>query len=191
MEYRLETPFRNQWGLGAIGADRAYAHVNLLKGENAGAGAGVTIGFIDSGIDTAHGMFAGKTVNEVFLGNTPNERGTKFSHGTAVASVAAGIRDHSISNGPQGVAWDADIAMFAIPVGTPDDTYNPVSLADSTSVNTSWASRFNRILAWRNGPKRVDILNLSIGFEGIIDAYGETGLRANFADAIAAMAQAG
>ena len=188
-EYRLETPFRNQWGLGAIGADRAYAHINLLKGESAGAG--VTIGFIDSGIDTTHAMFAGKTVNVVFLGGTPDETGTRFSHGTAVASVAAGIRDHSIPTGPQGVAWDADIAMFAIPVGTPDDTYNPVSLADSAGVNTSWASRFNRILGWRNGRKRVDILNLSIGFEGIIDDYSETDLRANFGQVIAAMAQAG
>ena len=188
-EYRLEDPFRNQWGLGAIGADRAYAHVNLLKGESAGAG--VTIGFIDSGIDTAHPMFAGKTVNEVFLGNTPDERGTKFSHGTAVASVAAGNRTYNNSAAPQGVAWGADIAMFAIPIGSPDDTYNPVSLADSAGVNTSWASRFNRVLAWRNGRKRVDILNLSIGFEGIIDDYSETDLRANFGEAIAAMAQAG
>ncbi len=191
LEYRLETPFRNQWGLGVIGADRAYAHVNLLEGESAGAGSGVTIGFIDSGIDTTHGMFAGKTVNEVFLGGAPNERGTKFSHGTAVASVAAGNRTYNISEAPQGVAWDADIAMFAIPVGTPDDTYEPVSLADSAGVNTSWASRFNRVLAWRNGRKRVDILNLSIGYEGIIDDYSETDLRASFADAIAAMAQAG
>ena len=127
LEYRLEAPFRNQWGLGAVGADRAYAHVNLLKGESAGPGAGVTIGFIDSGIDTAHPMFAGKTVNEVFLGSTPDERGTKFSHGTAVASVAAGIREHSIPTGPQGVARGADIAMFAIPVESPDDTYNPLS----------------------------------------------------------------
>ena len=191
LEYRLEAPFQNQWGLGVVGADRAYAHVHLLKGESAGAGAGVTIGFIDSGIDTAHGMFAGKTVNEVFLGSTPNERGTRFSHGTAVASVAAGNRTYNNSAAPQGVAWDADIAMFAIPVGSPDDTYNPLSLADSASVNTSWASRFNRILAWRNGPKRVDILNLSIGFEGIIDDYGEADLRAGFGQVIASMAQAG
>ena len=190
-EYRLEDPFRNQWGLGAIGADRAYAHVNLLKGENAVAGAGVTIGFIDSGIDTAHPMFTGKTVNEVFLGGTPDERGTRFSHGTAVASVAAGIRDHSIPTGPQGVARGADIAMFAIPVKSSDGAYNPVSLVNSAGVNTSWASRFNRVLAWRNGLKRVDILNLSIGFEGIIDDYSETDLRANFGEAIAAMAQAG
>ena len=191
LEYRLEAPFRNQWGLGAVGADRAYAHVNLLKGESAGPGAGVTIGFIDSGIDTAHPMFAGKTVNEVFLGSTPDERGTKFSHGTAVASVAAGIREHSIPTGPQGVARGADIAMFAIPVESPDDTYNPLSLADSAGTDTSWASRFNRILAWRNGRKRVDILNLSIGYQGIIDDYSETDLRANFRQVIAAMAQAG
>ena len=190
-EYRLEDPFRNQWGLGAIGADRAYAHVNLLKGESAGAGAGVTIGFIDSGIDTTHAMFAGKTVNEVFLGSTPDETGTRFSHGTAVASVAAGVHAPSLSTSPQGVARGADIAMFAIPVKSSDGTYNPVSLANSAGVNTSWASRFNRILAWRNGRKRVDILNLSIGFEGIIDDYSETDLRANLGQMIAAMAQAG
>ncbi len=189
--YAVHRNFRNQPGLAAVGADRAYAHVELLKGENTSPGSGVTIGFMDSGIDASHRMFAGKAVTEVFLGGTPNETGATFSHGTAVASVAAGIRDHFVPTGPQGVAWGADIAMFAIPTGSPVGDYKPISLADSGDADTSWASWFNRILAWRNGGRRADILNLSIGYEGIIDDYSEADLRANFGRTIAAMAQAG
>lgn len=189
--YAVHRNFRNQPGLAAVGADRAYAHVELLKGENTSPGSGVTIGFMDSGIDTSHRMFAGKAVTEVFLGGTPNETGATFSHGTAVASVAAGIRDHFVPTGPQGVAWGADIAMFAIPTGSPVGDYKPISLADSGDADSSWASRFNRILAWRNGGRRADILNLSIGYEGIIDDYSEADLRASFGRTIAAMAQAG
>ena len=189
--YAAHRNFRNQPGLAAIGADRAYAHVHLLEGAGAGAGEGVTIGFIDSGIDTAHRMFAGKTITEVFMSGASKETGARFSHGTAVASVAAGIRDHTVARGPQGVAWDADIAMFAIPVESPDDEYNPVSLENSGGADNSWASRFNRILAWRNGGRRADILNLSIGYEGIIDDYNEADLRASFERTITAMAQAG
>lgn len=191
-DYRLKDSFENQWGLAAIGADRAYAHVNLLKGINSEPGAGVTIGFIDSGIDTLHPMFTGNTVFEVFLRNTPDETGeSRSSHGTAVASVAAGFYASSQTASAQGVAWGADIAMFAIPLGSGGGTYNPISLTGLANRDASWAERFNQALAWRNGQNRVDILNLSVGNHGIIDNYTETDLRANFGQAIAAMAQAG
>ncbi len=191
-EYRLEGPFRNQWGLGTIGADSAYAHVNLLKGENVEPGAGVTIGFIDSGIDQDHPMFRGKTVTEVFLSDAADETGAAgYSHGTAVASVAAGVHAPSDSTSPQGVAPGADIAMFAITLGSAGDTYAPISLTDLADEDATFASEINQALAWRNGQKRVDILNLSIGYEGLIDFYSEAELRANYGQAIAAMAQAG
>ena len=191
-EYRLEGPFRNQWGLGTIGADSAYAHVNLLKGENVEPGAGVTIGFIDSGIDQDHPMFRGKTVTEVFLSGAADETGAAgYSHGTAVASVAAGVHAPSDFTSPQGVAPGADIAMFAIALGSAGDTYAPVSLTDLADEDAAFASEINQALAWRNGQKRVDILNLSIGYEGLIDFYSEAGLRANYGQSIAAMAQAG
>ena len=75
-----------------IGADSAYAYVNLLKGENTAPGSGVTIGFMDSGIDKSHSMFEGKTVNEVFMSGATDETGLpRYSHGTAVASIAAGV----------------------------------------------------------------------------------------------------
>ena len=110
-------------GLEAIGADRAYAHVNLLKGENTAPG--------------------------------------------------------------------ADIAMHAVPAGSSSGNYNPVSLSLLSSASASWAADFEQIFAWRDDRKRVDILNLSIGYQGIIDGYSETDLRENFGQAITAMAQSG
>ena len=191
-DYRLEDPFKNQWGLETIGADTAYAYVNLLKGENTAPGSGVTIGFMDSGIDQAHPMFQGKTVTEVFMSGATDETGQpRFSHGTAVASVAAGVHASSYSTSPQGVAWGADIAMFAVPIGSGGGNYNPVSLTRLANASASWAADFNQIFAWRNGLKRVDVLNLSISYKGIIDSYSEADLRANFGQAITAMAQAG
>ena len=190
--YADHPAFKVQWGLGSIGADRAYAHVNLLEGENAAPGAGVTIGFIDSGIDLEHPIFAGKTITEVFMSGAVDERGVDdSSHGTAVASIAAGIRDHSSPGGHQGVAPGADIAMFAIPLGEGDGTYTPISLDDLAGADAGTAQLFNQALSWREGGRRVEVLNLSFGALGVIDDYGEADLRANFSQAIAAMAQAG
>ena len=190
--YADHPAFQFQWGLGSIGADRAYAHVNLLEGESAAPGAGVTIGFIDSGIDLEHPVFEGKTVTEVFMSDAVDETGEeRFSHGTAVASIAAGVRDHSRPGGHQGVAWGADIAMFAIPLGVSDGVYRPISLEGLAGADAETAQNFNQVLRWHDGGRRVDILNLSFGFQGLIDDYGEADLRANFSQAIAAMAQAG
>ena len=171
------------WGLGSINADVAYDNIELLKGQAAEPGAGVTIGFIDSGIDQDHPAFAGKTVTEEHLEGTPDETGTsRFSHGTAVASVAAGR---------YGVAWGADIAMFAITLGRGGGNYVPISLGRLAGRNDDWAKRVSDVLAWRDGSRAVDILNVSIAVNGIIDSYSEQQLRANFGDAIAAMAQTG
>ncbi len=147
---------------------------------------------MDSGIDQDHSMFDGKTVTEVFMSGATDETGQpRYSHGTAVASIAAGVHVSSNSTSPQGVAWGAGIAMFAVPVGSGGGNYNPVSLTGLANQDASWAQEINQVLAWRNGQKRVDILNLSIGYKGLIDAYSEADLRANFGQAIAAMAQAG
>ena len=191
-EYRDDdVSFGNQWGLETINADWAYANVELLKGPDAKPGAGVTIGFIDTGIDTGHPQFAGKTVTEVFLEGKPDETGDEFSHGTAVASVAAGVRAASLTSSANGVAWGADIAMFAIPTSPGSGRYTPVSLAGLGSADATWASLANSVLNWRNGQRKVDFLNLSVGYNGIIDSYSEQDLRDNFGTTIAAMAQAG
>ena len=170
-------------------ADWAYANLEVLKGEDAKPGSGVTIGFIDTGIDQSHPMFAGKTFTEQNLSGG-DETGTRFSHGTAVASIAAGVQTGD-SSAPQGVAWGADIAMFSIEAGSASGNYNPISLAGLASVDGTWADWFTRVLAWRDGTRKVDILNLSVGHSGIINNYRRRELRDNFSNTIAAIAQAG
>ena len=188
--YRSHRNFANQWGLSHARADHAYAHVNQLEGD-AAPGAGVTIGFIDSGIDQNHPDFAGKTITEELIGSgTRNETGDRFSHGTAVASVAAAARTLG-GNSAHGVAWGADIAMFAIPTGSASGPYDPITPAELGRAAGFWGDVFEYVIAWREGERRVDILNLSIAYDGIIDSYSEQELRDNFGAAIAAMAQAG
>ena len=136
-------------------------------------------------------MFAGKTVTEVFLDGATNETGDEFSHGTAVASIAAGLRTGSLASSANGVAWGADIAMFAIRAGSGSDPYVPISLTGLSSADSTWAGLINSVLNWRDGQRAVDFLNLSVGYSGIIDSYSRRELRDNFGTAIAAMAQAG
>ena len=188
--YRAHPNFQTQWGLSHVGADHAYAFVNQIAGENAAPGAGVTIGFIDSGIDQNHPDFAGKRIIEFLMPGATNETGHGFSHGTAVASVAAGIRNLD-EDSAHGVAWGADIAMFAIPTGSGDRPYNPITLSGLAAGAAWWAAVFDFVIAWRDGERRVDILNLSVGYDGVIDSYGEQELRDSFGPAIAALAQSG
>ena len=90
--------FRNQGGLGHIKADVAYGHLELLHGPDTEPGAGVTLGFIDTGIDLDHPMFAGKNVVEEFTPGAVDETGIDdFPHGTVEASIAAGGRLTSAS----------------------------------------------------------------------------------------------
>ena len=171
----------------------AYGNRGLLKGKDAEPGSGVTIGFIDTGIDRRHPAFAGKTVSEEFLAGAIDEIGTRFSHGTAVASVAAAKRTTAMSSAAHGVAWGADIAMFSIPTGRGGSRrpYNPITLRGLASQDARWARWANVVLMWPFSQRKVDILNLSVGFPGIIDGYSERELRENFGRTITTMAQAG
>ena len=196
--------FKNQWGLNMIQADMAYAHLTLSKGADVKPGAGVTIGFMDSGIDLYHPAFRNKNVREIFLDDFPNEtiNDDGASHGTGVASIAAGDRLSADSpyynSAGQGVAWGADIVMFARTLegegnhilpnsgDDKDDFYVPWTL-DQISANDHWDSRhFSDI---KN--EDIDILNRSIGSYGIIDMYTEEELRDNYGKTIRSWAQAG
>ena len=188
-EYRRDPNFDNQWGLDAIGAHRAYGHVSLLQGPDAAPGAGVTIGVIDSGIDDEHPIFHGKTIHRGFLFSAAPETGEKFSHGTAVASIAAGGKTGD-PGAPHGVAWGADLAVWAIPLGEADNVYDPIPLETLARADRGFTYIFSQVFAWRDAGGALDILNLSFGYDGIIDSYSEADLRANFGDTIATLAQA-
>ena len=182
--------FQNQWGLPYINAHLAYSHVNLLAGPDTAPGEGITIGIFDTGIDVEHPMFEGKYVHEEFLAGAEDELGDEDSHGTAVASVAAGGKTGD-PNAPLGVAWGADLAVWAIPLGTSDGVYRPISLEALANADEATAEEFSHIINWRDGDRQLDILNMSFGYSGIISQYSEEDLRANFSRTIAALAQAG
>ncbi len=188
-EYRQGPGFDNQWGLDFVGAGRAYGHVNLLKGPETAPGAGVTIGVIDSGIDAEHPIFAGKTIHRGFLFGAEPETGERFSHGTAVASIAAGAKTED-PNAPHGIAWGADLAVWAIPLGEADQVYEPIPLETLARADHGFTYMFEQVFAWRDEGNDLDILNLSFGYDGLISGYSEEDLRANFGDTIATLAQA-
>ena len=189
-----EDGFKNQWGLTLIRADQAYAQLELKHGGDTEPGSGQTVGLIDTGIDAGHPVFAGKTISEHFFSRAQDETGREFSHGTAVASIIAARQnamfDYPGASPAQGVAWGADIAMFAVPTGADDGVYEPFALTAETGVEDRWAAWFNHLIDWSSGGRTLDFVNVSVGIHGIIDQYSEEDLRAGFGDYIEALAQA-
>lgn len=184
--HRTRTDFSSQWGLGAIRADQAYAHLQLAKGSNLEPGQGVTVGLVDTGIDTGHFLFAEDHISEEFLDGAINELGGKFSHGTAVASVI-GAQPTERANGFHGIAWGADLKMFAIRLADPpppDTTYRPIAPDALRRDDAEDAMLYQYVLG-----QDMDILNLSFTTPGLIKDYTEQEIRFNFGQAIAALAQ--
>ena len=191
-----EDAFRNQWGLGTIRADRAYAQLELKFGAGTAPGSGQTVGVIDTGIDTGHPVFAGKTLTEEFLSGATDEIGdVRASHGTAVAAVIVGRPSDTHTaevDAARGVAWGADVAMFAIPLGSGGGgNYSPISEFILYAIDDDYAEVFNRAVGWSSGTRTLDFVNASFAFSGIIDQYSEQALRFAFEDSIAALAQSG
>ena len=192
--HRAEERFTNQWGLGAVRADRAWAEIELAHGAGTEPGAGITLGAIDTGIDAGHPVFAGKTVTEHFFSGTPDEDGSSSSHGTAVAGVMVGRPSDAFTanfDGARGVAWGADIAMFALRTSSPGDRYDPMGSGALGSADNQWNERFETVLAWSNGGRTLDFVNLSVGLQGIIEQFSEQALRDSLPDTIATLAQSG
>ena len=90
-----------------------------------------------------------------------------------------------------GVAWGADVAMFAIPIGSGGGAYRPVSLSTLARDDDDFWAVIDRVLNWSSGTRTLDFVNLSIGFNGIVDQYSTQDLRSNFGDSIDALAQTG
>ena len=192
--YRDDPGFSNQWGLAAIRADEAYAQLELADGsaEPLRPGKGVVVGVIDSGIDEEYPLFEGTKLTEVLVGRAENETGERFSHGTAVASVIAGARSPRYTNVPHGVAWGVELAVFAIPLGSGGpEPYEPILPLEMGEADAGFAALFRGVLDWQNDEgQHIDFLNLSFGFNGLVDLYRRPELRDNLEHTIAAMEQA-
>lgn len=192
--HRAEDRFTNQWGLGAVRADRAWAQIELTHGAGTEPGAGITLGAIDTGIDTGHPVFAGKTVTERFLPGSTDEDGTEDSHGTAVAGVMVGRPSDTFTadvTGARGVAWGADIAMFALRTRPGDEEYDPTPTGALGNLDAQWNERFETVLDWSDLDRTLDFVNVSVNHQGIIDQFSEQALRDSLPDSIATLAQSG
>ena len=183
--------FRNQWGLETIRADRAYAHLELQLGPDAAPGDGVTVGIVDTGIDGAHPQFRNTNVIERFLFGATDEIGTEFSHGTAVASVLAGEDLPGFEFDAQGVAWGADLVVFAVPAGDPPEIYVPLERDSLPEAAAFIVETADEVVNWRYASESIDFVNLSVGYPGSIENYSEEELREHFATALSSLAQEG
>ena len=194
--HRNNAAFSNNWGLNAVKADLAWSQLQLKHGAGTAPGGGITLGAIDSGIDTGHPAFTGKTVTEVFLGGAQDEDGSRSSHGTAVAGVMVGNPEDGFitrTKGARGVAWGADITMFAIPVGSGGGDFVPIPLADLNYWDepTRFPKFIKTATGWSNSGRTLDFVNASLGFSSIVDMYSKSELTSNLGNLINAFKQSG
>jgi hypothetical protein len=103
--------YKASWGLGRISASQAYA--------TGASGRGVTVGVIDTGIDTSHPEFAGAlspaSINIVSGVGGPAGLADPGGHGTAVAGVIAARKNDRLSHG---VAFNARLLVVRADDGT-------------------------------------------------------------------------
>jgi subtilisin family serine protease len=153
----------------------ALAMINASSAYARGAsGAGVIVGMIDSGVYEEHIEFAQGSGDKVEYAGSDYSSGNPRSndaigHGTLVAGVIAANRDESeLSGDPNmhGVAFDASILAYEIPLGSGSGPYDPLEVEQiNFSDDNYFANRFNTMA------DQVDIINLSFGFSGIITSY--------------------
>ncbi len=196
----FETDEYNAMGaLQLIHASSAYAR--------GATGAGVQVGIIDSGVYEQHIEFAqtqaGLAGDKVdYAGSdysaTNPRSNSAISHGTVVAGVIAANRDepasspntntgnNGASNGinMHGVAFDASLLVYEIPLGSSDAPYNPINVDDITFGDDNYFA--NRFAAMAN---QVDIINLSFGFPGVITSYSKAQIQSAFSLSLNALRQ--
>lgn len=174
-------------GMGAldiINASSAYAR--------GATGNGVEVGVIDSGVYAEHAEFVrGNSDKITYAGSDYNSDRPRtdnaISHGTVVAGVIAANRDNNnAGNGfkMHGVAYDASISTFEIPLGSGDGPYQPLNIDDvNFSTDNYFASRFT-IMA-----NQAQIINMSFGFSGVITSYSVSEIESAFSASLDALRQ--
>lgn len=176
---QLSIEHLDQEALQDIGAPAARGRID--DGELPGSR--VRVGVLDFGVYTDHPAFEDISIREVYSHSTVDQTGVDFSHGTAVASLVA-----MTAPGVDIVSIAVDTADLNAATSTRAryDHYSPQRLRP---FDSRWQKHLET--AFSND---VDILNISIGFDGIISDYNTAALkqdlRREFGDAIDAMAQA-
>jgi len=171
----------------------ALAMINASSAYARGAtGAGIAVGVIDSGVYEEHIEFVKGRGDKVEYAGSDYSGGNPRSddaigHGTLVAGVIAANRDgFEVSSGinMHGVAFDASILAYEIPLGSGSGPYDPLEVEQiNFSDDNYFAYRFATMA------DQVDIVNLSFGFSGVITSYNATQVESAFGLTIDALAQ--
>lgn len=162
--------------MSAINASTAYANIRsndptLVPGD------GVTVGVYDRGIEARHPIFQDTDVVEFSWRRNVNEDTGFYRHfhGTAVASVVVGT------------APGVDLESYGLPTYYNDvpRLFDKLTAVDLLYINPYIESRMNFVMQ-----RSIDILNVSVGYDGMIDEYDEDTLRQGWGGAIKSLAQA-
>ena len=161
------TEYSAQAGLASIGA----ASIN-----NAGyTGSGIKVAVVDTGIDSTHSEFDGKTIYGKNFTSDPDGYGSDgHGHGSHVASIIAGDRDAA---GIRGVAYDATLYDYRIG--------NDSGTLTGTGSDSKEASLYNQHVT-----DNIRVSNNSWGYSSLANTYTETYLRSIRSNTITAMRNA-
>ena len=179
--------YQNQPGLAMINAAWAYARgarqSNRDAGFGSGTGQGVTIGAIDSGLDTTYADFRAQGKVDPASISTASGGSGDF-HGTFVSSIAAGARGEMGGQTlpTHGVAFDATLRFRAIGAGDPPEIYVPIDL-----IFTRDGSDFASWFEFHNGSSAV--VNVSVNFASDPATYTPQLIGITFSDTIEVLRQ--
>jgi subtilisin family serine protease len=182
--YYATDEYNAQYGLNQINAAEAYASLNDQGLEVAGAG--VSIGIVDSGVQSSHSEISVNfdSVNSYNYIDSNTDVTDENGHGTHVSSIAAGAKNGS---GMHGVAYNATIisakAFGAEGTGADSDIANAISgvVTDGAKViNMSFGSAVAssaKLTALKEAVAADVVLVAATGN----DAYAEPGYPAAYA----------
>ena len=161
----FETEFNFQQMLGSI---------NALSLNNYGySGEGVRVAVVDSGIDSTHPEFDGKTINGHDFANSLSGYGAdENGHGSHVASIIGGERDGS---GMRGFAYDSTLYDYKVDNDGDDGL-------DALNTDSEIAAVFNRHVA-----DNIHVSNNSWGSGSPVTLDTEAAVRAIYPDTITAI----
>ncbi len=194
--YSSHSDYQAAWGLAQIRAAEAYARIAGRDGDTAAPGAGARVAIIDNGVDKSHWEFRGLTINQTCHST---EGCGDQTHGTPVASVIAARRDNTLTFNPptlaqynfHGVAWGLDsldvlsvpLDSSSVPLDSDGDTYKGIGDEDVDDTVATVAVVFSAL------PRRVDFVNMSFSYPGLIKNYKNKTFGQLYAPAITILAQ--
>lgn len=136
-------------------------------------GTGINVAVVDSGIDSTHPEFDGKTIQGYdFANSSSGFAADENGHGTHVASIIAGERDGS---GMRGVAYDANLFSYKT------DNDGDAGL-EAITTDASIALIFNRHVT-----DNIDVSNNSWGSSTAVTSVSSAYMTTNYASSIAAL----